>query len=482
MATKTPALLCLKFPPFLWFELGVLCVMLMEAIWAAVWYDAFIEPEISWLPIAAFFALVLLGSHYLSRLLHRLDPTEVVNRIVFLGWLAFCLFASLSWLLFPGKGYSLFELLGESVMTLGQGDHGMRVFWHLLFLALLAWRGVSLARKPLSMGYNFSGFRTGIGMFLLYGLAFGWLEKSGALAAFGVFLFISLIGMSFARIANLGELRGGKLPPFGLTWMGGILLAALVVVVFSMGVGWLVRGQVSNWLAAAVAGAFMLLALSFYTILTPVLSAIIDLSYRFGQRIFSTFNLNPAIANQAIGEAQKHSGENKDALNLLVDTSRGPVLAGILLLVLILILVSLSWKPWQRRKPALEEQIEGIGRARALEAQKPPERKPFSFSPRRLLAAARIRRIYSQLCSLSAGLGQPRAAAVTPLEYLPKMETIFPKHPQELALITRSYLQVRYGEVPETNEEVQAVVSAWNRVRAEGRRQRTSAAMLGRKK
>ncbi len=482
MTLKLPALSKVKLPPFLWFELGVAGVMLMDVTWAALWYDAFTVPEVSWLRVATFFAVVLLGSHYLSRILHHVDPTQTVNRLVFLGWLAFCLFAGLAWLMFPGKGYSLGELLSQSVMTLGQGEHGMRVFWHLLILALLAWRGVSLARKPLSLGYNVSGFRNGVGMYLMYGLAFGYLEKPEAVIAFGAFLFIGLVGMSFARIAYLGESRGGKLPPFGLTWVSGILLAGVVVVGVSVGIGWLVRGDVSTLLAAAVAGLFMILALGFYTLLTPILAAIIEITYRFGQNIFATFNMNPEIANQAIQEAMKHTGENKDALNLLVDTSRGPILAGILLLIVLVILIGLSWKPWQRRKPVLEEQIEGIGRARPREAEKPPGRKPFSFSPRRLLAAARIRRVYSQLCSLSASLGLPRPPAITPLEYLPKMESLFPEHSGDLALITGAYLQVRYGEVPETNQEVQEVVNAWNRVRAEGRRLIATTRMLGRKK
>ncbi len=482
MAAKPHTLLKIKFPPFLWFELGVVCVMLMDVTWAALWYDAFTQPDVSWLRTAAFFALVLLGSHYLSRILHRLDPTQLINRLVFLAWMAFCLFAGLSWLMFPGKEYSLSQLLAQSVLTLGQGEHGMRVFWHLLALALLTWRGVSLARKPLSMGYNVSGFQTGVGLFLLYGLAFGWLEKSDALTAFGVFLFVGLVGMSFARIAYLGESRGGRLPPFGLAWLSGILLAGAAVVIVSIGAGWLVRGSISNWLAAAVAGAFMLLALGFYTLLTPILTAIIEISYRFGQSIFSSFDLNPVLANQSIEEAIKHSGENKDALNLLIDTSRGPVLAGILLLVILIILIGLSWKPWQRRKPELEEQSEAAGRARPLEGEKPPERKLFSFNPRRILAAARIRRVYAQLCSLSTRLGQPRPAAMTPLEYLPKIQVVFPEHTQELTLITHAYLQVRYGEVPETNQEVQEVVNAWNWVRAEGRRQTTTLHMLGRKK
>ena len=88
---------------------------------------------------------------------------------------------------------------------------------------------------------------------------------------------------------------------------------------------------------------------------------------------------------------------------------------------------------------------------------------------RRILAAARIRRIYAQLMQLSADLGKPRPAAFTPLEYLPSLEKLFPNHPEELRLVTGAYLRVRYGELPETHQEVEQVDVAWKRVREQGR-------------
>jgi hypothetical protein len=92
------------------------------------------------------------------------------------------------------------------------------------------------------------------------------------------------------------------------------------------------------------------------------------------------------------------------------------------------------------------------------------------FNPAaRLIAAARIRIIYARLLRLSARLGEPRAPAVTPIEYLDSLETIFPASRDELDLITNAYLRVRYGELPETRRQVEEVESAWGVVRRRGR-------------
>jgi hypothetical protein len=86
----------------------------------------------------------------------------------------------------------------------------------------------------------------------------------------------------------------------------------------------------------------------------------------------------------------------------------------------------------------------------------------------RLREAARIRRIYADFMDLCSELEQPRPKPVTPLEFLPAAEEVFPSLDSDLEAITKSYLRVRYGELPETHQEVEMVESAWQRVCNEG--------------
>jgi hypothetical protein len=72
---------------------------------------------------------------------------------------------------------------------------------------------------------------------------------------------------------------------------------------------------------------------------------------------------------------------------------------------------------------------------------------------------------------LSERLGDPRPAAQTPLEFMPTLETTYPGREEDLDDITRAYLRVRYGELPETRQEVDLVEEAWERVRLQGMEQ-----------
>jgi hypothetical protein len=91
-------------------------------------------------------------------------------------------------------------------------------------------------------------------------------------------------------------------------------------------------------------------------------------------------------------------------------------------------------------------------------------------SPPRLMVAARIRRIYAQLMDLSAELNRPRPSSYTPLEFLPELGELFTQNIGDLELLTSAYLRVRYGELPESKEEMDAIESAWQNVLEAGHR------------
>jgi hypothetical protein len=86
----------------------------------------------------------------------------------------------------------------------------------------------------------------------------------------------------------------------------------------------------------------------------------------------------------------------------------------------------------------------------------------------RARAAERIRNIYTQLLELSEDLGHSRPASITPLEFLPELAGQFPGLGVELRVITTAYNDIRYGELPETQRQLEAVEEAWRRVRLQG--------------
>ena len=87
---------------------------------------------------------------------------------------------------------------------------------------------------------------------------------------------------------------------------------------------------------------------------------------------------------------------------------------------------------------------------------------------RLLYGAMRIRWIYAHLMELSARLDHPRPKSKTPLEFLPNLEVLFPAYKSELEMITDAYLRVRYGALPEADEEVEIIETAWQQVSLRG--------------
>jgi hypothetical protein len=71
------------------------------------------------------------------------------------------------------------------------------------------------------------------------------------------------------------------------------------------------------------------------------------------------------------------------------------------------------------------------------------------------------------MASLAAERGYPRAIDQTPYDYLPTLHRAFPESPKEVKEITESYVSVHYGELPEREEELDAVRAAWQRIQQE---------------
>ncbi|MDH7488331.1 MAG: DUF4129 domain-containing protein [Anaerolineae bacterium] len=82
----------------------------------------------------------------------------------------------------------------------------------------------------------------------------------------------------------------------------------------------------------------------------------------------------------------------------------------------------------------------------------------------RFRAAASIRWIYANLLRWAAGMGHPRKAWQTPYEFLQALTPAFPELGSELQAITEAYVRSHYGELPESEGELQRIRSCWERI------------------
>ncbi len=65
------------------------------------------------------------------------------------------------------------------------------------------------------------------------------------------------------------------------------------------------------------------------------------------------------------------------------------------------------------------------------------------------------------MCQSAASQGYARLSTETPYEYLVSLSQVWPDNPRETGLITEAYVKVRYGEIPETKDELDEILAAW---------------------
>lgn len=90
-----------------------------------------------------------------------------------------------------------------------------------------------------------------------------------------------------------------------------------------------------------------------------------------------------------------------------------------------------------------------------------------------------IRALYQALLAMAKERGYPRGRGQTPMEYQRTLSAVLPNARAPLAIMTRGYIQARYGVREPSTEQVEEVRRAWDRVRImirdlDGQKQRQS--------
>jgi hypothetical protein len=462
-----------RTPPRLWSEIATITLLIMELIVAVTWYGVLINPPASWALQMVAFGLVIVGSNIIARSINTLHWPIALRRAAFAVWLVVCYLLTLKLLRYLQADLSFVTFLQRSSLAFDLDEPRLATFWHLLITTLLAWRGVAMARRPIDLLVTTASFQFGLILLLFFGMGFAWLNPVQAALTLYLFLFFALITMTVTRMVTLSDVRGGRLPPLTSSWMTGIAFTALAIVGLSILAGWMAGGEVAEMAARiyliiiAIGTAITLVILSpvfiFIFWLIPRIQA--WLQERFGGEGMDYFmqSMNAMSAWQK--SAEQWVGN-------IFSVSK-PFIVGLGFLVIIgLILFGLRWKPWKRSQHEAENTA---ALKLPLNLQLPVANllRRFNRLPqaRRILAAARVRQIYAEMMDLCARLDTPRPRAATPLEFLPKLDEIFAEQSASTVLITQAYLRVRYGELPETLQEIESVEEAWQKIKTTGKQE-----------
>ncbi len=474
-----------------WYTLAVFAFMVMEITWIALWFNLLIYPEnrIDYLRAFIVLGLVMVGIYYAVWIMNTIGLNLLVSRLILFLLLLIGAFVGLEMLSKSNGIASLGDLLRRTTASFRAGSFVPDATVIVGFTLFVSWRAVTLASRQLQPGRAVGGFRTGILLFLGYALLLpkGQIEQEGA---FYLFLFSGLLAMSLTRIAYVGQVKGGHQLPYNWRWLIGIIFSILVLMSIAVFLGRVTNGQRLDyilWLFSWIGYGLMVLISpllwfairGMYWVFEHInLDKILEALASAFQAIMKLIDAFAVVIRIWIFDFQRNSLQ---AIFSFFERSRPLIFLGsILLISIFIVLVMRRFRQGRDEftnedydsllvqqdlfkllkdalRKGLDRMLEGIEKAFHLQAA------------RRLLAAARIRRIYARLMKLSARLDNPRPPSCTPIEFLDSLNRLFPTLNSELEAVTFMYVKIRYGEQPEPSEEIDLVEQAWRRISQKGR-------------
>ena len=345
----------------------------------------------------------------------------------------------------------------------------------LFFVIWMWWRGLTLSQDILRPTTAWRRFELGLLFFMAYLFIASQVEfYRPGFGVFVLFLFSGLLAVVFARVSYVGINKGSAKNPFDLRWLGSVFGIVGVTVTLAALVGSLLTGQYRLFLDFLANAIKFLIAVIVFIFGLPglLVSFLITPIVPWLKGIADQSNFTSTM-NDLFQRFQLPEGKSLPPLSFSIQT----ICFWAFVLLLVVVLIVRIRRTLQRRQSATGYEPDFLlkrGEVREIirkALQDALDGLAGRFRPtRRLIAAARIRRIYTQLMDLCEALNSPRPASTTPYEFLPELGELFTTQTEDLRVITEAYVRVRYGEFPESKTEIEAVESAWQRVLEEGQR------------
>ncbi len=449
-------------------------VALMLMPWARYWPVPLVTLWVLLLMLLPFNLVRFMGALGLRRTRQRNIMVLLLLGIILLSW---------RMLIFAPRPLLDLSWLGEFFVSIGEGGEAVWLRTIAVFFVVLVawWRGLRLVRiRP---GIDTVGFRLRAAalIYLFLGLLINVARAYWQLWPFVLLYYVmGLTAVALLRAEQVERESSGHAAGVRPRWLLTVFLTALLVVGTAGLVALLLNGETAGILATWLSPLWKALAALFAVVLTVLaylgrpllwlLALVIDFLGALAQRIGQGFgNLLEQAGVDLPGLDQLPTPSPEELVELAAPPQINTRLIGILLMIAAVLIVVLALTRLYREASLLARESEFVTAAGGGQVQRP------GFG-RRLLnrlgllrnwrAAASIRRIYVQMCNAAAGAGYPRGGSQTPYEYLATLAEVWPQNPGDSALITQAYVRVRYGEVPETEAELEEIKAAWKRLEA----------------
>lgn len=427
--------------------------------------------------VALWLLLVMLLPLNLIRLmgLWRLELGQ--QRQVLIGGLIITILLGWRILLYNAGSLLDFGWLRLFADSFGEGGNLLWTRDLSLFIvtAFMWWRGIRLAvRRP---DISNVGLRLRLGGLILMPLViwFGIGLLDSSIVGFVLLFFLAaLTAVSLVRAENIEQERSGTSATLSFRWFLVVFGAALAVVLAGGLMGTFISGDSIFSVMAALTPLWRSLQFGATVaghVLLKVANPALDLFGQLVEILSAVLASMMSLVSEGLAQSGLLQGPAEplliptptpDGVSAALDSR---AITGIIMLAVVgLIALGLA-RAFRQATFAVREGTS----SRSIE-----QRDEEPGLGRRVLerlgvlrqwrAAASVRRIYRLMSRAAAAAGYPRLDAETPYEYLPTLAKLWPDHAADARLITEAYVRVRYGEAPETAEELEALRAAWRRL------------------
>ena len=455
---------------------------LMEVALIAPLFLAFAPWTRFWSPsaTAVWLLLIMLVPFNLSRLTSVLKIPVQRQQIIMVAALFMALLIGWRLMLYSPSGISQTGWLASIIGHLGDTSdpRWSRELAVFVVICLMWWRGIALAGR--GVDYRDVGLRMRLGVlfavFFVAGLAGSRLAWS-VTPFILLFLFASLVSVVLTRVEQLELSRSGRSFPVEPLWLLSVVLVAAAVVFTTGIIAGVISGQSVGeiigwfeplWLAIRFTLAAIILIVSL--IASPLLVSLIALLQLIFSFVGSAVGTGLDNIRLEIPTFPTVTPDEAAENGQLFSRESTSLLTGLIMVSVVLLIVLALRGLFRMARPPADQQretvspLEGLGRPAPLGLGRRVLDRLNLF--RRWRTAASIRHVYRKMCSTAAEQGYPRTESETPFEYLSTLTKAWPNNRAEARIITEAYNRAHYGELPDTNEELQLILDAWSRLKA----------------
>ncbi len=428
--------------------------------------------------------LLILLPFNLARFMSALEVRPARQRLLLIVVFFFTLLLVWRMVLFAPRSFWELSWLGEALLNIGSPTDTIWGRQFILFLAVLVgfWRGLRLV--GLHPEIRKIGLRLRLGAIAFGMIAVIAMGEQLLWSPVGFILLYYLVGLTAVALVRAEQVEfenTGMFSGVSPRWVGMVALTSLIIIsaagIFTLLLTNENAGRVASWGAPIWTAVLLGTAVALRTLgylLSPllfvfglILEAMITLLDRFLSGLFEMIQqgIDPALLEIFQPTESAEIEELVEPVTNNFPTTE--ILTGVIMVVVVILVIIFLTRLYRQTATAT--------RQRDFKQMGSRQRTSSSLSLGQLLlnrlglfrnwrAAGTIRRIYQDMSKAATGAGFPRGESETPYEYLTSLAEVWPENTSDSQLITQAYVKIRYGELPETEEEFNRIKEAWQRL------------------